>query len=240
MVEDTTSTPKKPGATPVGEQKKALPEKPKGETTPPQEVPKKVAELKTKIEGLEKTLGETETKLSQARDMQRIADKARTKSERRKRELQETLKRIRETGEIPPEEIPEGTPAEREEALVARVAIQNLLIGNSQYQKLLEKDRTLKTILIKNPLALISDWLDAEDAVAQVKDYLDNQLASLETQPKGEEKKEEKGFEPGPIQPPGAIPPKIETPSEKTLKKGKIEESIKSKIRFEGLPEKKE
>jgi uncharacterized phage infection (PIP) family protein YhgE len=232
--EDTTPAPEKPGATPEGKKEKALPEKPEGETTPPQEVSEEVAGLKAQVEELTKKLGETETQLNQVKDMQRIADKARIKEKKAKEKLEQTLRTIRETGEIPPEESLEGTPAEREEALVARIAIQNLLIGNPQYQKLLEKDITLKTILIKNPLALISDWLDAEDAVTQVKDYLDKQLSSLEAQPKeGEEEKEEE-IEAGAIQPPESIPPEIKTPSEKALEKGDIEKSIRSKIRVEG------
>jgi hypothetical protein len=241
MTEDTTSPPTSP-VTPEGGEKKGLPKKSKtGESTPPEgeAQQKEVAELRAQVEELTTKLGQTQKDLEQAKNMQRIADKTRKKERIAKEKLQKTLQEIRDTGEIPPEGIEETeTPILREEKIKARIAIQNILIASPAYQKLLQEDVTLREVMINNPLALISEWEDAEDAVAQVKDKLDARLSSP-PQPgeegKKEKEKEGKKFEAGPVQPPGTTPPKTETPSQKALKKGDIEGSIKSKIRFTGL-----
>jgi len=76
--------------------------------------------------------------------------------------------------------LPGGSSAEEEiEKANAEKGIFALLAGDQSYRELLEKDVTLKDILIKNPLSLISEYIDSEDAVDQVKSYLDNRLQTI-------------------------------------------------------------
>lgn len=57
-----------------------------------------------------------------------------------------------------------------------------LVASNQAYQQLVEKDPTLKEVLLRNPLSLISEYIDAEDAAEQVKKFLDSRLqASTDT-----------------------------------------------------------
>lgn len=64
------------------------------------------------------------------------------------------------------------------ERLNAEKGIANLIMLNPDYQGLLQKDATLKEVLLNNPLSLISEYIDAEDAVDQIKKKLDTRLAT--------------------------------------------------------------
>lgn len=234
MVEEaTTPTPpsEKEATTPSGEKEQLLQKKPQETPTAPESEEKtKVAKLESEVDTLTKKLEQQKTLQSQADRRARTEKIARIKLER-------TLKKIREEGTIPPEFEELETPPEREEKLKAKIMIQDLIMSNSDYLELLNRDITLKEVIKNNPFALLTEWLDAEDATAQIQEKLDNRLTSL-VQPKKEEKEEkEKEIEAGAIQPPESVPPKIPTPSEKALKEGDIEKSIKSKIKFRGLEE---
>jgi len=226
--EATTSTPDKEEVTPQGSKEAITSEKPKGESTPPAEENKEVTELKGKVETLEKQLKEAQMLQSQA-------DKKRKAEEKARKKLEDKLERIR-SGEISvEEEIPEGESSEdKETRLQVRIAVQNLILDNPDYQELLKQDITLKEVIRNNPLALVGEFLDAEDAVEQIRDKLEQRVSSLKkSQPIKEEKKEEEPpeFEPGPVQPPetSEVPPKEKTP--KSLDES-LEESIKGKIKF--------
>lgn len=58
-----------------------------------------------------------------------------------------------------------------------------LVASNPQYQELLGKDPTLKEVLLKNPLSLISEYIDSEDAVDQIKKYLETRLQATAPNP---------------------------------------------------------
>jgi hypothetical protein len=62
------------------------------------------------------------------------------------------------------------------ERLNAERGVANLLAFNPQFGALLEKDPTLRDILQRNPLALINQYIDAEDAVDQIKEILEGRL----------------------------------------------------------------
>lgn len=63
------------------------------------------------------------------------------------------------------------------ERLNAEKGIANLIMMTPEYQALLQKDVTLKEVLLSNPLSLITEYIDAEDAVDQIKKKLDKRLA---------------------------------------------------------------
>jgi len=71
----------------------------------------------------------------------------------------------------------EGNDAEMER-INAEKGIANLLMMSPEYQALLSKDETLKEIMLSNPLSLISEYIDAEDAVDQIKNKLDKKISA--------------------------------------------------------------
>ena len=71
----------------------------------------------------------------------------------------------------------EGNEAEMER-INAEKGIANLLMMSPEYQALLSKDETLKEIMLSNPLSLISEYIDAEDAVDQIKKRLDKKVSA--------------------------------------------------------------
>ena len=64
------------------------------------------------------------------------------------------------------------------ERLNAEKGIANLIMLSPDYQALLQKDPTLKEVLVNNPLSLINEYIDAEDAVDQIKKKLDARLSA--------------------------------------------------------------
>jgi len=204
-------------------------EKAEGESTPPTPQEKMVTELKTEVDRLTNLLNkqETITKTSQR-------DKA--IAERKKQELLITLEKIR-NGEIDISEInlpAEFTPSQ-EDSLKKdiQIEVQNLLLGNPDYQNLLSQDVTLKEVMKKSPLVLIGDFFSVEDAVEQIREKLDERVSSLKkTQPEEEKKKGEgPEFEAGPIQPKEGPPSPPPSPTPTTPDE-KLEESIKNKIKI--------
>jgi len=223
--EATTPILKKKEATPSGEKEAITSGKPKeGAENDPSKI---VADLQSEVDTLKKQLELQKTLQSQADKKARIERIEKTK-------LEKQLKSIREGEDFVPPEVPEGeTGVEREVRLEARVGIQNLILDKPEYQELIKQDITLKEVLRNNPFALIGDFFDAQDAVEQIKERLEERLSSLKTQPKeGESKKGEKGeeFEAGIVQSSESaeVPPEEEK-SSKTLDE-KLEESISKKI----------
>ncbi len=212
-------------ATPAGDKGTITSGKPKEAPAPSPDAEKKVAELEATVESLTK-------QVKQANDLQRQADKGKRIEKRERQKLEKTLQKIREGETYIPPEVPEGeTATEREIRLEARIGIQNMIIENPEYQKLLSQDITLREVIKNNPFALIGEYYDAQDAVDQLKEKLEQRLSSLKSpQPKEEGKKEGKTpeFEAGPVQPSETLPPK----KEEKVKGDKIAESIEKKITF--------
>jgi len=204
--------------------------KPEGDPTPPTPQEKKVAELEAEVDRLTNLLTKQET-------IAKTSQREKAIAERKKRELVETVEKIK-SGEIDVSEIslPEEIPSSEVDVIKKdiQIGVQNLLLGNPDYQNLLSQDITLREVMKKNPLVLIGDFYSVEDAVEQIREKLDERVSSLKkAQPEEEKKKGEKGpeFEAGPTQPkegPPAPPPSStsQTPDEK------LEESIKKKIRI--------
>ena len=205
--------------------------KPKGDPTPPtppQE--QKVTELEGEVERLTNLLTKQET-------IAKTSQKDKAIAERKKKELLITLEKIK-TGEIEVSEInlpAEFTPSEEENVKKdIKIGVQDLLLGNSDYQNLLSEDITLREVMKKNPLVLIGDFFSVEDAVEQIKEVLDERVSSLKkAQPKKEEKKEGEGpeFEAGPTQPKESPPTPTPAPTPTTPDE-KLEQSIKNKIKI--------
>lgn len=83
-------------------------------------------------------------------------------------------------GGVAPAAVPMDDREAESERLKAERGISNLLLMNPAYQKVLEGDATLREILLDNPLSLIREYIDFEDAVDQVKRKLDVRLEALE------------------------------------------------------------
>ena len=223
MAEATTPTPEKE-VTPEGEKGAITGQEPAGEPTTPDE---KVIKLEAEVD--------RPTKLTkQSQDLQRQADKKARIEKIEKQKLERQLQRVQAGEEYIPPEVPEGeTPVERELRLEARIGIQNLILENSEYQELLKKDITLREVLKNNPFALIGEYFDAQDAVEQIKEKLDDRVKQIQVQPKEEKEGGGKEFETGPTQ-----PSEVTTPPKKEEKQpgpggpaaDKTEESILKKI----------
>ncbi len=221
-----------PELTPGKEKEKALPEVPAEELTPSD---KRVKELEVVVEQLKKNA-------LQAQNMQSIADKkARIEKIERKR-LERRLKKF-QSGDttVPPEDFEGGTALEKEVRKDVRIGVQGLLLDKPEYQELIKRDKTLKEVLKNNPLALLEEYFDAEDAIEQITDKLNEMVSSSKPQPEEEKEKgkEDEGKEfKAPAQPGGESPEPIKEEGKKDLPKGSeprlgsIEESIKNKINF--------
>ena len=202
----------------------------KGDPTPPTPQEQKVTELEAEVDRLTNLLTKQET-------IAKTSQRDKAIAERKKQELLVTIEKVK-SGEIEISEInlpAEPTPTQ-EEGLKKdiQIGVQNLVLGNPDYQNLLSQDVTLKEVIKKSPLVLIGDFFSVEDAVEQIREKLDERVSSLKkTQPKEEKKEGEEGpeFEPGPIQPKEGppVPPPSPTP---TTPDEKLEESIKNKIRI--------
>jgi len=219
---------KKTTTPPVTDTPAETPEEGPAPSTPQE---KKVVELEAEVERLNNLLTKQETITKSSQRDKAIA-------ERKKQEILTTLEKIR-TGEIDISEInfPTETLPSEEEGIKKdiQIGVQNLLLGNPDYQNLLSKDVTLREVIKKNPLVLIGEFFSVEDAVEQIREKMDERVSSLKKVQSKEEKKKEEGgkeFEAGPTQP---GPGKPETPAEEpasTSPEDKVEKSIKEKIKF--------
>lgn len=205
------------------------------DTTPSSE--NKVAELESEVATLKKEI-ENQTKLQSQADK-----KARTEKVARKR-VEQKLAKIR-SGEVEPEynsDNPslDSNDSKNDIAVAVKLGISDMIFDNSLYQKVLNGDNTLKMVIRKNPLALIDDAIDAEDAIEQIKEVLDRKANDLVASNEANKIKsnptiEGKEFEVGVVQPSGEnAPVQKETPQEKSnFSADSIETSIRSKIKME-------
>ena len=144
--------------------------------TPPEKVPT-LEELKNEVARVSAIASTAQKTAEDAKKDARTERINRIKAEKELQRLKGDGSGDGGNGSQPPSG---GSSAEEEiEKANAEKGIFALLAGDQSYRELLEKDVTLKDILIKNPLSLISEYIDSEDAVDQVKSYLDNRLQAI-------------------------------------------------------------
>jgi len=184
----------------------------------------KVAELQAELERLQK-------EVEHARNMQSIADK-KAKEERRARiKLEKELKKI-QRGEVSEEISGEEYSSSELNKDIVKGRVAELLLRNQEYQKVLDKDPTLKDVLLTNPLALVEDAVDEEDVVDQIREKIEKRLADIEKSESASKKETGKEkVEVGAVQPPENRLPDNEIKRREALKKGDIEGAILSRLR---------
>lgn len=69
------------------------------------------------------------------------------------------------------------------ERLNAEKGVANLIMLNPKYQELLQKDPTLREVISDNPLSLIREYIDADDAIDQIQKKLDKRLQDSSANP---------------------------------------------------------
>ena len=193
---------------------------PEGSAVPEDEV----AKLKVEVE--------------QAKRLQGQADR----KARRERLARKKLEKRIKTGETSPDEPGEETPPDDEdfqevERAKAESQMTRLAFSDEKYRKALEADPTLRRITESNPLALVKSPIDAEDAVLQLQDILENRVDELSQTPEPtEEPKPPTEKETTPEEtPPGSgagVNPQGTPPAgyEDNLKKGNIDEAVAGKL----------
>lgn len=167
-----------------------------------------------------------ELKNQVTREQARAATALKDKEDADKRARNEKILRIRAEkalkaatsgsgdGNNPPAAGSEVNDLEEEQVrLEAEKGIFGLLAGTSAYNELLSKDPTLKEVLLTNPLSLIREYIDPEDAVDQIKKKLDDRVQSLSssTPPSGDGKKDVVPPKDGGVEMKGSITPKQAT-----------------------------
>ncbi|RLJ01993.1 MAG: hypothetical protein DRP11_03590 [Candidatus Aenigmatarchaeota archaeon] len=184
----------------------------------------KVAELQAEIERLRK-------EIEHARNMQSIADKKAREERKARLKLEKELKKIRE-GRVSEEEPLSTEPEEAVNKAIVKGRIAELLLRNPNYQKVVDQDPTLKEVLLTNPMALVEEAVDVEDAVEQIQEKIEKRLMDLEAQkPAAEKATEQKKIEAGAVQPPENRLPDEEVRRREALKKGNIEEAILARLK---------
>lgn len=132
-----------------------------------------------------------ETELAQARLLQGQADrKAKREAQARKR-LEARFRGNANTSSSNESE-DDTSSSDNDEVGKARMESEILrtVYSNADYRKVLDADPTLKKIIESNPLALIKNPLDAEDAAMQIQNLLDERVDELPepSKPKAEVK----------------------------------------------------
>ena len=139
-----------------------------------------------------------------------------------------------------PDEDEMALKQEREHGKFEQGVLRSVL-KNKDYQKVLEKDKTLEKVLENNPASLLEETpVDADDAISQITDYLDERVEELIKDPKEkkkEEKKEDEGGQAEPAPPVKTEPAKGEKEKQKTL--DDVSEGIMSKVKVGGETQKK-
>ncbi|MCK5643499.1 MAG: hypothetical protein KAJ19_21995, partial [Gammaproteobacteria bacterium] len=152
---------------------------------------KEVEELKADVVQLTK-------ERDQARTLQGQSDKKAKKDGIEKRKLEIKIRKL-QNGETVEDDIVSASDAEIH--LKAKNLVQGLIIENADYQKLINSNYTLKEVLKNNPLALIGEYYDVEDAVDQIKEKLDKDVSLLnEKQQEVETEESGKEFDTGIVQ----------------------------------------
>jgi len=189
---------------------------------------KQVADLTADVERLNRDLTQTKTLQSQS------DRKARQESVERKK-VEAELRRIQKgEGPIVPEVGEEISGTAISQKILVKGLVAETILRNKDYQTILEQDPTLQEVLLTNPLAIVEDAYDAEDALNQIKEKLDLRVNNLKASQKKVEQLKEGGaeFSAGPVNVPEGTSPEIKTPSKKALEEGDIEKSILSKIKI--------
>ena len=189
---------------------------------------KQVVDLTADVERLNRDLTQTKTLQSQS------DRKARQESVERKK-VEAELRRIQKgEGPIVPEVEEEISGTAISQKILVKGLVAETILRNKDYQTILEQDPTLQEVLLTNPLAIVEDAYDAEDALNQIKEKLDLRVNNLKASQKKVEQPKEGGaeFSAGPINVPEGTSPEIKTPSKKALEEGNIEKSILSKIKI--------
>jgi len=189
---------------------------------------KQVVDLTAETERLSRELTQTKTLQSQS------DRKARQESVERKK-VEAELRRIQKgEGSIIPEVGEEISGTAISQKILVKSLVMETILRNKDYQTILEQDPTLQEVLLTNPLAIVEDAYDAEDALNQIKEKLDLRVNNLKAFQKKVEQPKEGGaeFSAGPINVSEGTSPEIKTPSKKALEEGNIEKSILSKIKI--------
>ncbi len=144
---------------------------------------------------LEKAQGEVERltgEVKTANDLQSQAD-------RKTRKLEGEMKRLKKGSAKPAasgeegEEGGEAAPVEDsqvEEKRIAETKVTRLLL-DTKYRPLLDADPTLLQSLQRQPLLYVDDFIDADDALDQTRDMLDERLSKLKPAEKPAETKKD-------------------------------------------------
>jgi len=184
----------------------------------------KVAELQAELERLRK-------EVEHARNMQSIADKKAREERRARLKLEKEIKRIRE-GKVEEGEPSSTEPEEGISKIAVRGRVAEMLLRNPDYQKVVEQDPTLKEVLLTNPMALVEDALDVEDAVDQIRERIEKRLTEASNKESAAKKAtDQRKVEAGAVQPPENRLPDEEVRRREALKKGNIEEAILSRLK---------
>lgn len=152
------------------------------------------------VEELEAELGQSRKETEQARRLQAQADR----KARREKNLRLAAQRKAEgkdghqddDDESEGDE-PEGLATDTVERERAELALQRASL-NPKYRELIDKNPALQRVLDRNPLALVDNPIDKEDAVYQLEDYLDGLLSKESPAPKPKEKPEDTDEKPAP------------------------------------------
>lgn len=131
---------------------------------------------------------EVEREKARAATAQRERDEALQEAKKSRREikiLNQKLAALAGTGDEGGDGGSQTPPSGNTEAIVVQARAERrvvgLVAGDAKYTELLASDPTLKDILLNNPLSIIKNYIDEDDAVEQVQDYLDRRLASRAT-----------------------------------------------------------
>jgi len=187
------------------------------------------------VENLKAENQRLQAQLSQQKILQSQADKKARAEKIERLKLERELKQIQAGNEpIIPEVGKEISTTFIEQKVLVKGLVAETILRNPEYQKVLETDPTLKDVLLTNPLAIVEEAYDAEDALNQIKEKLDSRVETLRASQKKVEQPKEGGaeFSAGPINVPEGTSPEIKTPSKKALEEGDIEKSILSKIKI--------
>jgi len=195
-------------------------------------------ENQEKVATLQAELEQTKTQIKMYRDLQASADKKARLEKIERQKLERELRRI-QVGEAPlmPEMNQEISVSNMEQKVLVKGAVADMILRNPEYQIVLDKDTTLKEVLLTNPLALVGEAYDTEDALAQIKEKLDIRVESYQESLKKTEalQKERvvKEFEVGMVNPMETqLPAKSSEEKPKGYPEDSIAKSIESKIRF--------
>jgi hypothetical protein len=129
-------------------------------------------------------LDELKSDRDDARNMQSIADKEKRKVERKLKKMEHAFQNSEGSQESDTggnlDTYGEYTPEEKQQiSSEAERGVMREVINNSDYRDVLDNDSTLNDILARNPLALIDEYIDAEDAVEQITGKLDERVESM-------------------------------------------------------------